>query len=277
MSADSPKEPQKTTKNHVTKAEIIDVIETMIAHRQGVDAPIYDKDIKAFIASVQERDEDNPRLNHPRVSFFCAHYGTLANELSLQQCRKTIDAIIDGNHLYNDWAGAVDADLRLFELSMGDRDLVITPEMRAHAVSFGMMVAEQGIDMHAMGVVGVGYESDYDAACAIESKEGALDFVFNRAGDDICAMVGMILANSLANTPLFIFDQAGLMACHLVFAIDPILVSHCVFVGAVSCEREDLLKSMSLMTLNSEKEELQGEGLMTLWASFIDRELVTKH
>lgn len=270
-------ETEKTVKTRVAKAEIIDVIETIIAHRRAANAAVIDKDIKSFIASVQGRDGDNPLLNHPRLSFFCAHYGALANELSLKQCRQTIDAIIAGNHLYNDWAGAVDADLRLFELSMGGRDLIMTPQMRAHAVSFGMMVAEQGIDIHAMGAVGAGYESDYDCALAMDTKEGALDFIFDQAGDDICAMAGMIFANGLGQTPLFIFDQAGLMACHLAWAIDPILVTHCVFVGAVSCERQDVLKSMNLMTLNSDKEELQGEGLMTLWASFIDKDLITKH
>ena len=180
----------------------------MIVHFQTSKIKVNDDltDIKAWIAGVQGRDSDNARLNHPRLSLFSSHYGPLANELSLKQCQDTVQAIIDDNHLYNDWAKSIDADLRLFELSRGDRSLTFTSDIRAHAVSFGMMVAEQGLDMHAIRTVSVGYESDYEAALSITNKEQALDFLLNKAGDDICAMVGTILASGLGQIPVFILS-----------------------------------------------------------------------
>ena len=220
----------------------------------------------AWLDAVQQKD--GASLTHPRLSLFGSFYGDLATGDAKDKARQTIEAILGDNHMVNEMSASMDADLRLFEMSDLKVGETFTPNQIAHAVSFGMMVAEQGLDLHLIGGVGIGYEGVFKALdeaikdddAGTMSKDAAVDFLFNHAGDDVAAMCGVIVASRLARTPVMIYDQAGMAALTILAMMDPILVQNCAFVGPVSCSRQAILEKAEIFTVGSNNDVFPGEN-----------------
>lgn len=214
-----------------------------------------------WLKTVQGKE--TPSLTHPRLSLLASFYGDLAQGDAKDKAKQTIASVLENGHMLNQMAQSMDADLRLFEMSELTPDQAFASNHIAHAVSFGMMIAEQGLDLHMVGGLGIGYEGvfkaleDFDSA---SGKDKAIEFLFHHAGDDVAAICGVIVASRLAQIPVMIYDQAGMAAVCIMAMIDPILVQNCAFVGPLSCVRKKILEKSHIFTVSSENDVFPGEN-----------------
>lgn len=214
-----------------------------------------------WLRAVQGKE--TPSLTHPRLSLLASFYGELAQGGAKDKAKQTIASVLENGHMLNQMAQSMDADLRLFEMSELTPDQAFASNHIAHAVSFGMMIAEQGLDLHMVGGLGIGYEGvfkaleDFDSA---SGKDKAIEFLFHHAGDDVAAICGVIVASRLAQIPVMIYDQAGMAAVCIMAMIDPILVQNCAFVGPLSCVRKKILEKSHIFTVSSENDVFPGEN-----------------
>src|SRR6266571_5204481 len=121
------------------------------------------EELAAWLATWQGRHP--PRIEHPRTVVFAANHGVAARGVSAFPASVTAQMVqnfIAGGAAVNQRCRAVDADLRVYEMNLDTPtgDIVLGPAMSgeecAHAIAYGMMAVEPGIDALAIGEMGIG-------------------------------------------------------------------------------------------------------------------------
>jgi nicotinate-nucleotide--dimethylbenzimidazole phosphoribosyltransferase len=177
----------------------------------------------------------------------------------------------------NQLCRVVDADLRVYEMNLDTptADIVEAPAMSeeecARAISYGMMAVEPGIDVLAVGEMGIANTTVAAALClacsaatrrlgpdpapesigaALEQKREVVAAAVARhrpaAGDpfemlrrlggfEFAAMAGVILAARMGRVPVVLDGFSAGAAASVLFAADPRALDHCV-AGHVSAE-----------------------------------------
>jgi len=106
-----------------------------------------------------------PKLQRPRVAVFAANHGVAERDVSAYPSSVTAQMVqnfIAGGAAVNQICAAMDADLRVYELSLETptADFTQGPAMSeeecARALSYGMMAVEQGVDLLCLGEMGIG-------------------------------------------------------------------------------------------------------------------------
>ncbi len=125
-----------------------------------------------------------PRLDHPRTVVFAGNHGVAARGVSAYPASVTAQMVqnfIAGGAAVNQLCRTVDADLRVYEMSLDapTGDIVEGPAMSdeecARAMAYGMMAVEPGIDALALGEMGIGNTTSAAALCmALFGGEAAL-------------------------------------------------------------------------------------------------------
>src|SRR5438874_8932882 len=130
------------------------------------------EELAAWLASWQGRHP--PTLNHPRTIVFAGNHGVAARGVSAYPAAVTaqmVQNIIAGGAAINQLCRTVDADLRVYEMSLETPtgDIVDGPAMSeeecARAIAYGMMAVEPGIDVLAVGEMGIANTTIAAALC----------------------------------------------------------------------------------------------------------------
>ena len=235
------------------------------------------EELAAWLATWQARHP--PALNHPRTVVFAGNHGVAARGVSAYPAVVTAQMVqnfITGGAAVNQLCKSVDADLRVYEMNLEQptADIVAAPAMSeaecARAMAYGMMAVEPGIDVLAVGemgianttvaaalclalfggdaaewtgpgtgVVGAALENKREAVAAAVARHGARREAFevlrSLGGLEFAAMAGAILAARMGRVPVVLDGFCAAAAAAVLYAADPRALDHCV-AGHVSAE-----------------------------------------
>jgi nicotinate-nucleotide--dimethylbenzimidazole phosphoribosyltransferase len=235
------------------------------------------EELSHWLATWQGRHP--PRLDHPRTSVFAGNHGVAARGVSAYPAAVTAQMVqnfVAGGAAVNQLCRAVDADLRVYELNLDEptADIVDGPAMSeadcAKAIAYGMMAVEPGLDVIALGEMGIANTTSAAALClalfggtaeewtgpgtgvaraARDTKRAAVAAAAERhraAGDpfellrrlggyELAAIVGATLAARMGRVPVVLDGFTSTAAAAVLFAADPHALDHCI-VAHVSAE-----------------------------------------
>jgi len=235
------------------------------------------EELSQWLATWQGRHP--PRLDHPRTSVFAANHGVAARGVSAYPAAVTAQMVqnfIAGGAAVNQLCRVVDADLRIYEMNLDTptADFVDAPAMSeeacAKAIAYGMMAVEPGLDVLALGEMGIANTTAAAALClalfggsagdwtgpgtgivgaaldrkrevvaaAVERHSGsgdALELLRRLGGYELAAIAGAVLAARMGRVPVVLDGFAATAAAAVLFAIDPRGLDHCI-VAHVSAE-----------------------------------------
>jgi nicotinate-nucleotide--dimethylbenzimidazole phosphoribosyltransferase len=195
-----------------------------------------------WLAAAQRRGD--PQITHPRVALFAATHG-IAKDLpegGAAAMGDLIATLVSDDGVFNRLASSVDTDLRLYELAL-DRPCndsragdAMDESGAAHAIAYGMMAVEPGVDILAIAALGIGASlaAEVLARALTLSHADPLTLLASHGGADIAAMLGAILAARLAGVPVLLDGAAALAAGALAARLSPGGADHC----AAACETE---------------------------------------
>jgi nicotinate-nucleotide--dimethylbenzimidazole phosphoribosyltransferase len=229
------------------------------------------EEIVAWLAAWQGRHP--PRLERPRVAVFAGNHGVTRQGVSIYPDEVTAQMVrnfLAGGAAINQLCRLADAELRVYELALEEptADFTQGPALDegecARAIAYGMMAAEPGLDLLALGEMGIGNTSSAAALClllhggtaedwtgagagvteeSIRRKLAAVAAGAERhralAGDplralaavggrEMAAIVGAILAARLARTPVLLDGYVVTAAASVLHKLGPGLIDHCL-------------------------------------------------
>src|SRR5579872_5144164 len=120
------------------------------------------EELAHWLATWQARHP--PRVDHPRTCVFAGNHGVAARGVSAYPAAVTAQMVqnfVAGGAAVNQLCKAVDADLRVYEMNLDapTADIVEAAAMSddecARATAYGMMAIEPGLDVVALGEMGI--------------------------------------------------------------------------------------------------------------------------
>jgi nicotinate-nucleotide--dimethylbenzimidazole phosphoribosyltransferase len=227
------------------------------------------EELAAWMATWQDRHP--PSLRRPRVAVFAGNHGVAARGVSAYPPEVTAEMVrnfVAGGGAVNQICRSVDADLRVYELALEvpTADFTTGPAMAeddcARAMAYGMMAVEQGIDLIALGEMGIGNTTAAAALClalfggtaddwtgpgtgvagarraakrdivaaGAARHAGAgdgLETLRRLGGFEFAALAGAVIAARVARVPVLLDGFAATAAAAALHAIDPGLLDHC--------------------------------------------------
>ncbi len=229
------------------------------------------EDLAQWLATWQGRHP--PQIERPYAAVFAGNHGVAARGVSAYPAAVTkqmVQNFIAGGAAVNQLCGLADADLRVYELALEEptRDFTEAPAMDeedcVRAVAYGMMSVEQGIDVLALGEMGIGNTTSAAAICCALYGGAAADWVGRGTGVDdeglarktavveqavaahreamsdpfevlrclggleIAAIAGAVMAARLARTPVVLDGYTCTAAAAVLHAADPRALDHCL-------------------------------------------------
>ena len=214
-----------------------------------------------------------PAINHPRTAVFAGNHGIAARGVSAYPAAVTAQMVanfIEGGAAVNQLCAEVDGDLRVYEMALDKptedftQGPALSEEATARAIAFGMMAVEPGVDLLALGEMGIGNSTVAAALClglfggeaedwvgpgtgvdaeglarkiavvtegvARNKQEMTDPFEVLRTvgGNELAAIVGAILAARLARVPVVLDGFACTAAAAVLFAADRRALDHCI-------------------------------------------------
>ena len=236
------------------------------------------EELAIWLATWQARHP--PRVDQPRTLVFAGNHGVAARGVSAYPAAVTAQMVqnfIAGGAAVNQLCRVIDAGLKVYEMSLDTPtgDIVAEPAMSAEecakAMAYGMMAVEPGIDVLALGEMGIGNTTVAAALCgglfggdaemwtgpgtgvagaALAAKRRVVGKAIARhrpaAGDpfdmlrrlgglELAAITGAVMAARLGHVPVVLDGFASTAAAAVLYAADPHALDHCV-VGHVSAE-----------------------------------------
>jgi nicotinate-nucleotide--dimethylbenzimidazole phosphoribosyltransferase len=213
-----------------------------------------------------------PTALHPRTAVFAGNHGVASRGISAYPAAVTAQMVqnfIRGGAAVNQLCRAVDADLRVYEMALEEptADFTEAPAMSdeecALAIAYGMTAVEPGIDLIALGEMGIGNTTAAAALCcglfggsaaewvgpgtgvageALRRKIAVVDAAVGRhrpeardafdrlrrlGGRELAAIAGAVIAARRARVPVLLDGYAATAAAAVLFAADPRLLDHC--------------------------------------------------
>ncbi len=229
------------------------------------------EELVEWLATWQGRHP--PRVERLYTAVFAGNHGIAEQGVSAYPqavTQQMVRNFIDGGAAINQLCGLVDADLRVYELSLDQptRDFTQAPAMDeedcGRAIAYGMSAVEDGIDVLALGEMGIANTTSAAALClalfggeagdwvgrgtgiddrALQCKTDAVArgvaLHGDRLGDpfevlrclgglEIAAIVGAIMAARMARTPVVLDGFTCTAAAAVLHAADPRALDHCV-------------------------------------------------
>ena len=236
------------------------------------------EELAIWLATWQARHP--PRLDHPRTLVFAGNHGVAARGVSAYPAAVTAQMVqnfIAGGAAVNQLCRVFDVGLKVYEMNLDTPtgDIVVEPAMTeeecAKAMAYGMMAVEPGIDVLALGEMGIGNTTAAAALCgglfggdaemwtgpgsgvagaAFEAKRhvvgealarhrpaarDAFDMLRRLGGLELAAITGAVMAARLGRVPVVLDGFACTAAAAVLYAADRQALDHCV-VGHVSTE-----------------------------------------
>jgi nicotinate-nucleotide--dimethylbenzimidazole phosphoribosyltransferase len=214
-----------------------------------------------------------PSLEHPRTAVFAGNHGVAARGVSAYPADVTAQMVqnfIRGGAAVNQLCRAVDADLRVYEMALEQptADFTTAPAMSdedcAMGMAYGMMAVEPGIDVIALGEMGIANTAAASALCGllfggeathwvgpgtgvtgaafqrkIEAVDAAMrlhgpqtrdafDSLRRVGGRELAAIAGAVIAARRARVPVILDGFAATASAAVLFAADPHALDHCI-------------------------------------------------
>jgi nicotinate-nucleotide--dimethylbenzimidazole phosphoribosyltransferase len=219
-------------------------------------------------------------LRRPRVAVFAGNHGVAARGVSAYPASVTAQMVANfqnGGAAVNQLCEVADADLRVYELDLDNAtaDFTEGPAMAeedcCRAMAYGMMAVEMGVQLIALGEMGIGNSTSAAALCyalfggeaadwvgrgtgvddeglarkiaAVEAglkanpqaKDDPLEALRRLGGYELAAIAGAILAARMAQVPVVLDGFACTAAAAVLYKADRRALDHCV-VGHRSAE-----------------------------------------
>ncbi|HUK61137.1 MAG TPA: nicotinate-nucleotide--dimethylbenzimidazole phosphoribosyltransferase [Stellaceae bacterium] len=229
------------------------------------------EDIAHWMATWQGRHP--PTANHPRAAVFAGNHGVAAQGVSAYPAAVTAQMVqnfIAGGAAVNQLCRSVDADLRVYEMSLDEptADFTAGPAMSeeecALAIAYGMTAVEPGIDLLAVGEMGIANTTAAAALAAALWGGDAADWVgpgtgvagaalrhkvtvVRRAvdlhaapahdpfellrrlgGRELAAIVGAVMAARRARVPVLLDGYVATAAASVLAKADAHALDHCL-------------------------------------------------
>jgi len=233
------------------------------------------EELAAWLAAWQGRHP--PRIERAQTAVFAGNHGVAAQGVSAYPAAVTkqmVQNFIAGGAAVNQLCSLADADLKVYELALEEptRDFTEAPAMDeeacVRALAYGMMSVEQGIDVLALGELGIGNTTSAAAICCALYGGPAADWVGRGTGVDdeglvrktavveqavamhretlgeamsdpfevlrclggleIAAIAGAVMAARLARTPVVLDGYTCTAAAAVLHAADPRALDHCL-------------------------------------------------
>jgi nicotinate-nucleotide--dimethylbenzimidazole phosphoribosyltransferase len=230
------------------------------------------EELTAWLATWQGKHP--PSLRHPRTSVFAANHGVAARGVSAYPAEVTaqmVENFVAGGAAVNQLCRSVDADLRVYEMALEQptrdftRAAAMDEEECAKAMAYGMMAVEPGLDILALGEMGIANTTSAASLCALlfggegrdwagpgtglagaalQHKIAVIDEALARhrdaaSGDplealrrvgglELAALAGAVMAARLARIPVILDGFASTAAAAVLFALDPRALDHCL-------------------------------------------------
>ncbi len=236
------------------------------------------EELAEWLAAWQGRAA--PQVEQPHTAVFAGNHGVAVQGVSAypaEVTRQMVQNFIDGGAAVNQLCALVDSGLQVYEMALDQptRDFTAAPAMDevdcARAIGYGMMAVEEGIDVLALGEMGIANTTSAAALCHALYGSEAQDWVgrgtgvdddalarkvevVNRAvllhapgtrdpfdllcrlgGQELAAILGAVLAARMARIPVLLDGYACTAAAAVLHAAQPGALDHCV-VAHVSVE-----------------------------------------
>ena len=214
-----------------------------------------------------------PEVRRPRVVVFAGNHGVAARGVSAYPSEVTAQMVANfqnGGAAVNQLCEVADADLRVYELDLENptADFTQGPAMGeeecCRAMAYGMMAVEMGIQLLALGEMGIGNSTSAAAICCALFGGEAKDWVGRGTGVDdeglarkvaaieaglkanpqarndpfealrcfggyeLAAIAGAILAARMARVPVLLDGYACTAAAAVLFKADRRALDHCM-------------------------------------------------
>lgn len=175
------------------------------------------------------------QIKHPRVALYAAPY----HEADAVQLRAQLNALNNSTAAQAQLCALLRADLRVYELGVEEEQTPLDETMAAHAVSYGLMAVEQGVDLLIAGCL-----SPLAAHAALAWHKDLLSdrtcdpfaSLLQHGNADLFAAFGAVLAARMARIPVLC---DALLAPVFVTALQNLSgtiagADHCLLVAAQS-------------------------------------------
>jgi nicotinate-nucleotide--dimethylbenzimidazole phosphoribosyltransferase len=229
------------------------------------------EEITLWMATWQGRHP--PTAEHPRVAVFAGNHGVAALGVSAYPAEVTKQMVLNftaGGAAINQLCKNADADLRVYEMALDQptADFTREPAMSeadcARAMAYGMTCVEPGIDLLALGEMGIANTTSAAAMAAalfggsgagwagpgtgihgaqLNRKAEVIDLGLARhrdvladplrvlqclGGQELAAIVGAVIAARIAKVPVLLDGFATTAAAAILHRIDPHALDHCL-------------------------------------------------
>jgi nicotinate-nucleotide--dimethylbenzimidazole phosphoribosyltransferase len=229
------------------------------------------EEISLWLATWQGRHP--PAMNRPRSIVFAANHGVAKRGVSAYPAEVTAQMVanfVAGGAAVNQLCRSVDADLRIYEMALEQptQDFTEAPAMGeeecATAMAYGMMSVEAGLDVIALGEMGIANTTSAAALCCALFGGSAADWVgpgtgvvgealarkimvvdeavalhrpyfadpfeiLRRLGGlELAAIAGAVMAARLGRIPVLLDGYVSTAAAAVLFAADPHALDHCL-------------------------------------------------
>ena len=236
------------------------------------------EELSVWLATWQGRHP--PRMERPHAAVFAGNHGVAAQGVSAypaEVTRQMVANFIEGGAAVNQLCTLADSALRVHEMGLEEptRDFSEAPAMDeadcAKAIAYGMMTVEDGLDVLALGEMGIANTTSAAAICHALFGGRAADWVGRGTGVDeaglarkaqvveaavakhrdrmtdplevlrhlggfeLAAILGAVMAARLARTPVLLDGYACTAAAAVLHALDGRALDHCQ-VAHVSAE-----------------------------------------
>jgi nicotinate-nucleotide--dimethylbenzimidazole phosphoribosyltransferase len=236
------------------------------------------EELAAWCATWQGRHP--PQVERPRTCVFAGNHGVAALGVSAYPAAVTVQMVNNftaGGAAVNQLCKAVDADLRVFEMALDHptqdftKSAAMSDEECARAMAYGMMAVEPGIDVLALGEMGIANTTSAAALCnalfggtaadwvgpgtgvsgsVLQTKvevvaagvalhrqylSDPLEVLRRLGGHELAAIAGAVIAARMARIPVILDGFACTAAAAVLYALDRKTLDHCV-VAHVSAE-----------------------------------------
>ena len=229
------------------------------------------EELSEWLATWQAKHP--PSVDHPRTAVFAGNHGVASRGVSAYPADVTAQMVqnfIRGGAAVNQLCRAVDADLRVYEmvLEQPTADFTAAPAMSdedcAMAMAYGMMAVEPGVDVIALGEMGIANTTSASALCgllfggeathwvgpgtgvtgaAFQRKIEAVDVAMRLhapqtrdpfdslrrvGGRELAAITGAVIAARRARVPVVLDGFAATASAAVLFAADARALDHCI-------------------------------------------------
>ena len=227
--------------------------------------------IAQWVATWQGRHP--PSVERPRICVFAGNHGVAARGVSAYPAAVTaqmVENFTAGGAAVNQLSRVAEAELRVYEMALDEptRDFCDGPAMSdeacGRAMAYGMMAVEDGIDLLALGEMGIANTTAAAALChalyggaaadwtgpgtgvdasgqahkavvvaeAVARNGALLDdpLVILRClgGHEIAAIAGAVVAARMARVPVLLDGYVCTASAAVLHAVDPAALDHCL-------------------------------------------------